>query len=750
MVVGDRVAVGRGTARNSALPAWLARLGSRLSEAPLPPAEQLIPLLVAGAVVLGFVIVALATPIAGRGDYGQWLMTSRFYLGEDVPGYREVTALPPVVPVSLAVLRAVVVEPVAALQLLNVLLLVGIGISFYLLGAVVLASRAAGAFSVVLGLLATDRFVELFAFGGLLQAAALMFTALSIASFVRAGAAQEVQLRWWLLGSFALALAALSHVGTGMIAVPLGIIVAGVAAFSLRHLRREVLVRGLLPLTAVLGMVGVYWLLVLLPASGDYVSNPASLAYRGPDRLFSALVSYWPTGVIVALGSVAIVLGGVRDLARRQLDGYVVLAAWVAVTWGALLVSVVSGASTDYPRFATLLLAPLVVASAGGMLWLTVALAAYVREIAPAASQAGWVIVAPAVVALLAAPLAVPRFDRQAQVYQPRDAATLTAAAKWVDRALGHDNRAVLTQVRDGKWVEGLTGREALFSLPVRYAFRPIEWQRSVDAETLFRSTAAMTNGFFFALYTGEAATPTGMKVPTNLLLRVNHGGEFVDLLQAAEAESQVIESRGSLSVSALRPSRSSQDLTAQQARISTVWTEAGKPAPVSVVRTVGLLKDGATMQLVDESPGSAVRTVLRPPRGMTITSFDVKGREGRVCFTQIGESEPCVRVWVAPADATIKPTGDGGLAAATATSSRLEIDITALTAGSTSVGLSLLDPAALVGEHNVGAAILNSLDPAFDSRVGRLGALGFRVAKTFGSYAVLVRDLVVPRGPPR
>ncbi|MDQ2941696.1 MAG: hypothetical protein M3R05_05850 [Chloroflexota bacterium] len=706
-------------------------------------------MLVASAVVLGFVIVALSTPIAGRGDYGQWLMTSRYYLGQDVPGYREVTGLPPVVPVSLAMLRAVVSDPVVSLQLLNALLLVGIGVSFYLLGAVVLGSRAAGAFSVVLGLLVTDRFIELFAFGGLLQAAALMFMALSIASFVRAGAAQELQQRWWLLGSFALALTALSHVGTGMIAVPLGIIVAGVAAFSMRQLGRDVLVRGLLPLAAVLAVVGLYWLLVLLPASGDYVNNPASLAYRGPDRLFSALVSYWPTGVIVALGSVALVLGGVRDLARRQLDGYVVLAAWVAVTWGALLYSVVSGASTDYPRFATLLLAPLVVAAAGGSLWLTIALAAYVREIAPAASQAGWVMVAPAVVALLAAPLAVPRFDRQAQVYQPRDATTLTAAAEWVDRDLGNDRRAVLTQVRDGKWVEGLTGREALFSLPVRYAFRPIEWQRSVDADTLFRATTAMTNGFFFALYTDEAAGLTGADVPTNLLLRVNHGGEFVNLLQATEADSQVVGSRGSISVAALRPSRSAQDINAQQSRISTVWTEAGKPSPISIVRTVGLLRDGATLQLVDESPGNTVRTVLRPPPGMAITSFDAKGREARVCFTQIGESEPCVRIWVAPADATIQPTGDGGLAAATAQSSRLEIDITALTAGNPSVGLRLLDPAELVGEHNVGAAILYSLDPAYDSRVARLGALGFRVAKTFGSYAVLVRDLAVPHGPP-
>ena len=50
---------------------------------------------------------------------------------------------------------------------------------------------------------------------------------------------------------------------------------------------------------------------------------------------------------------------------RRRADGYVLLLAWIAVVWGALAYSMVSGAATDYPRFATVLLAPVVTAAAG-------------------------------------------------------------------------------------------------------------------------------------------------------------------------------------------------------------------------------------------------------------------------------------------------------------------------------------------------------------------------------------------------
>src|SRR5437867_4380722 len=121
---------------------------------------------------------------------------------------------------SLAALRVVITDPFAALHIFGVLLLLGVVASVYAVAAAIFTNRTTSILAIVLAFLVTDRFLELFAFGGLLQAGALMFMTLSVAAFVRAGAGPGVQRIWWSLGSVSLVLAALSHVGTGVLAVP--------------------------------------------------------------------------------------------------------------------------------------------------------------------------------------------------------------------------------------------------------------------------------------------------------------------------------------------------------------------------------------------------------------------------------------------------------------------------------------------------------------------------------------------------
>jgi hypothetical protein len=237
-----------------AYPIWSASHRSRVAT---PTVEPLWPILITIGVLAGVALIAATTPIAARGDYGQWLMTSRFYLGQDVPDYRTITALPPVIPALLALIRVAVPDPVMALQVINVVLLVGIGIGFYLAGALVLGSRWAGAFGAVIGLLVTDRFLELFAFGGLLQAGSLICICLSVGAFARASRETRVRYRWWLLGTGAMALAALTHVGTGTIAVPTGLAAGALAALAVRRVGWDALVRGIGRLSvAVAGVAG--------------------------------------------------------------------------------------------------------------------------------------------------------------------------------------------------------------------------------------------------------------------------------------------------------------------------------------------------------------------------------------------------------------------------------------------------------------------------------------------------------------
>ena len=73
--------------------AWVAALTRwRPTEADI---GRRLPVAIAIAVGMGLVWIVMSTPIAARGDYGQWLMASRYYLGQPIPDYRDVAALPP-------------------------------------------------------------------------------------------------------------------------------------------------------------------------------------------------------------------------------------------------------------------------------------------------------------------------------------------------------------------------------------------------------------------------------------------------------------------------------------------------------------------------------------------------------------------------------------------------------------------------------------------------------------------------------
>ncbi len=346
---------------------------------------------------------------------------------------------------------------------------------------------------------------------------------------------------------------------------------------------------------------------------------------------------------------------------------------------------------------------------------------------------------------LIAAPLEVARFNRQVAVYQPRDAESLNAAVLWIDQSLGEDHGSVLTAVRDGKWLEGATGREAVFSQPVRYAFRHAEWQRSVDADAILRSTAGLSNGYYRVLYT-DRDSAGDVSIPSSLLLGINHGGEYVDLLRAAPADSLIHGTFGSIAVADLAPSRAVTSPGAQSARITTVRT-GGASGEISFTRQVTIWRDGTTLELRDTSPGNALETVLEPPPGVVLTSLTGDASEATACFTKVADREPCIRLTVAQADASLVAF-DGRLHIRSATSDELHIYITVMTQGSTAVDLQILDPARLVENHAVGAALLYAADPAYESRSNRLEALGFSEAKAFGQYRVLLRQRLLSDAP--
>ena len=707
--------------------------------ASLPDMPNSVPLIAAGGIILIIAALVASTAI-GSGDYGQWLMVSRAFGGETTPAYRALADVPPLVPTMIALLAGWVGNPVLALHLVGFVIVAGLGGAFFAIGRAVDGRTATGLLAVILGLLVTDRYLELLAFGGLLQAAAVLFLMLAIAAFTSALRNPGSERRWWMAGCLALMATCLTHVPTATIALPVCLATAALTLLPREGARFAARLRAAWPLGAALGAIGVYWILVIAPASVGYVANPASLAWRGPERVLDVFASYPPT--------IAILVGGFAYLARwawrlardRRVpatsDARLVLATWVAVSWGAYVFSALTGAATDYPRFGPLLLAPLLVAAAA----MLGAMGAELHRRSPGRATGERGLAAIGLAIVLVAPFSIARYQSEAHGYQLTDDRALAAAAAWADSRL-MPGVSILAPVREAKWIEGLTGRPALFTSQVRYAFRPIEWERGLAASALLRGNLSLANESFFLTMTDGAPTDAGAQ-PRSIIIGANHGGEYLDLLRLVPASTTIVAADGSTVASLPALGARGIETTTAPDRLTTTthWAGTRAGSPVDLTQVLAIARGTTWFDLdlhADTSlPIGGLVMELRPPTGVALTRVDAANGVAELTFARYGRDQPRLLLEVSRGTITWAPSG--GLLI-TASGADLSLRVTDLTAGGASTSLRLLDPRQLIADYDVGAAVLRR-DPAYEDRRRRLESLGFHVAHVDGPYVVMVR----------
>src|SRR6185295_15860231 len=145
------------------------------------------------------------------------------------------------------------------------------------------------------------------------------------------------------------------------------------------------------------------------------------------------LFAHGPTAVLVVTGAVAALAGGAIDALKRSFGGGSILFSWSAGAWGFLLIAAAAGTGTDYPRFAPIVLAPLVVAAASVLLVLTDVLVRNVQVFIASSRLRLISVLAPGMLAIIAIPFATVRYQAQMNSYQPVDGTALNAAAEFVD-----------------------------------------------------------------------------------------------------------------------------------------------------------------------------------------------------------------------------------------------------------------------------------------------------------------------------
>ena len=128
----------------------------------------------------------------------------------------------------------------------------------------------------------------------------------------------------------------------------------------------------------------------------------------------SSLFAYGPTAAIVLMGAIAAVAGGVLDGLKRSFRGGSVILHLVRRRLGIPLgPDPIAGTGTDYPRLAPVLLAPLVVAAASAIFFLTEVMARNVQVHIPSTRLDLLSVVAAGTLAVVAIPFAMVRYQAQ-------------------------------------------------------------------------------------------------------------------------------------------------------------------------------------------------------------------------------------------------------------------------------------------------------------------------------------------------
>ena len=222
--------------------------------------------------------------------------------------------------------------------------------------------------------------------------------------------------------------------------------------------------------------------------------------------------------------------------------------------------------------------------------------------------------------------------------------ASLQEAVSWIEANVA-PGATVLAPVREGKWIEGLSGRAALFSSAVRYSFRPDEWRRSLAADTLLRSGGALVNGYFFVRLTDDVADAA---VPRGMAIGVNHGGEYLDLLRIAPAETRIFDARRGDPGHAAEPPGEGRIATGDGLAASVIssWSGERQGAPVSF--RAGRLAAGRRIDAGDPSgwpppppprrSSSSLRPGEQPLTGLSLTDT---GAELTFARGRVGRAEP-------------------------------------------------------------------------------------------------------------
>jgi hypothetical protein len=469
-------------------------------------------------------------------DMGQWIMYSRYYLGESLPAHRIPLGVSPLLPFALAIATRFSGDSIQAGIVISSVLFFLLLMGVYFVTRELFHDSISAVIAVLLVGFGEHLLVHLTAFGGLPQLAAIVSVNLGFVALLKIQRSVH-QNSCWIALSLSCLLVCFFHFPSGPLYLAT---VAGSLAFVSCHKRAyaQQLIRRtcrylLIPVAA--------WTIYFLAffdqlieyaknRAGYYRTGVAVLAdYISVDRSFSALVA-----IALACTFLLPLLTWRRN--GRDIRGAAgLLQVWLLVPASFMFASHLLKVGTDYSRFLFYFVQPPLFALA----YLLGVLARWpfehhsaLRSRAPGvlpvrfAGVWRWMFVSLiACVAANSARFAVHFYPDDVDYFSVNDHSSCLDVIGQLE-SYG-DSSTVLAPLVESMWIEGLSGRGALFSNKLRFLYRPGEIDRALDADLIATgSDTAVENGFVYLRF---QSVPGG--IAFNPDVAVYHRGEYVSVV---------------------------------------------------------------------------------------------------------------------------------------------------------------------------------------------------------------------------
>lgn len=466
-------------------------------------------------------------------DQGQWLMLSRYYSGQHIPDYRSSFAVPFGYPIILAFLR-LFMEDAMALNLSAGMLMFLFGYTTFLLGKELFHNPFIGLVTLVFALIGQSVFLFVFSFGGYPQIQALCWMNLCIYFTVKIYS-DHADNRSWLGLGISLGLVFATHFPSSVIII---VVLTGLLSLLLlknRDKLKIIVTKG----TTYLGIPFFIWLVyiaLMFDVLISYGTNPSAKYSKDFTLVFGFWLRYMHYFVLVSINiTIPLLLKEYRDsMIEKHSTALQVICIWFLTIGLFWIILAAADVGTHYSRFMPFLIQPLLFMTAF-LVFNTITFFIHKintrlkeqtkMELLSKLSHPFMVLMLSILVISPAFGTTIDRFQSSVNYHILDNPAEYQELIDWVNENT-EEQDCIWAPIREGKWLEGLTGRPSLMDMEYKYLYRPWEFNRSRGATILASSTYFIDNGY---LRIREQNNTRGMPINPGVSIFVE--GHYEDII---------------------------------------------------------------------------------------------------------------------------------------------------------------------------------------------------------------------------